>query len=216
MRLWWPLERVGSGLVSLGVIVSSTRALSWSYGLWWFKEVRNGVRDLVCVIPRCTGLSSSDAWSRSSVGILATSLGFVRCFCKPSSISQVNFAIWRPFWSLEVISQPFWSLEIISQSFRSLEIISQPFRSLEIISQAMGNFAAEKYFRSPFCSHFATWNEGNCAAKWHSCATEWFHSCETPFQMASRLRNSHSALCACLQITITSSFQLQIVHRLKL
>ena len=43
----------------------------------------------------------------------------------------------------------------------------------------------------------------------------WFRSCETPFQMASRLRNSHSALSACLQTTITSSFHLQITYRLK-
>ena len=27
------------------------------------------------------------------------------------------------------------------------------------------------------------------AAKWHSCAKGWFHSCETPFKMVSRLRN---------------------------
>ena len=104
-------------VVSLDDIVSSTGALSWS-GFWWFKEVSNGVRGLVCVIPGCAGLSSSDAWSRGSVGILATSLSFVRCFCKPSSISQVNFAIWRSFLSLEIISlqsgiftDHFWSLE---------------------------------------------------------------------------------------------------------
>ena len=41
-------------------------------------------------------------------------------------------------------------------------------------------------------------------------------SCETPFQMASRLRNSRSTLRACLQTTITSSFHLQIAYRLKL
>ena len=27
------------------------------------------------------------------------------------------------------------------------------------------------------------------AAKWHSCAKGWFHSCKTPFEMASRLRS---------------------------
>ena len=139
-------------VVSLDGIVSSTGALSWSYGIWWFKEVRNGVRGLVCVIPGCAGLSSSDAWSRGSVGILATSLGFARCFCKPSSISQVNFAIWRPFLSLEVISQPFQSLEIISQKsgmftdhFWSLEHFrshSEAWRSFRI------HFKAQKWFRS--------------------------------------------------------------------
>ena len=37
-------------IVSLDGIVSSTGAFSWSYGLWWFKEVRNGMRGFVCVI----------------------------------------------------------------------------------------------------------------------------------------------------------------------
>ena len=27
------------------------------------------------------------------------------------------------------------------------------------------------------------------AVKWHSCAKGWFHSCETPFEIASRLRS---------------------------
>ena len=129
-------------VVSLGGIVSSTGALSWSYGFWWFKEVRNGVRGLVCVIPGCAGLFSSDAWSRGSVGILATSLGFAKCFCKSPSISQVNFAICRPFLSLEVISQPFWSLEIISHPFRSSKVISQP--KIDFAT----HFVAQKWFRS--------------------------------------------------------------------
>ena len=42
----------------------------------------------------------------------------------------------------------------------------------------------------------------------------WFRSYETPFQMASPLRNSRSALCARLQMVITSSFQLQIMYHL--
>nr|CAN65030.1 hypothetical protein VITISV_018080 [Vitis vinifera] len=58
-------------------------------------------------------------------------------------------------------------------------------------------------------------NEGNCAAKWHSCVKKWFRSCETPFQMASRLRNSSSSLHARLQMTINYSFHLQIIYRLK-
>ena len=81
-------------LMVLGGQKWSERLSVWSQGAW--------------------GFSSSDAWSQGSVGILATSLGFARCFCKPSSISQVNFAIWRPFRCLEMISQPFRSLEIIS------------------------------------------------------------------------------------------------------
>ena len=77
-------------VVSLDRIVSSIGALSWSYEIWWFKEVRNGVRGLVCVIPGCAGLSSSDAWSRGSDGIFATSIGFTMCFRKP-------FRSQRPF-----------------------------------------------------------------------------------------------------------------------
>ena len=84
-----------------------------------FREVRNGVRSFVCVIS-VRGLSSLYAWLCGSVGIFATSLGFVRCFRKPLSISQVNFVAWRPFHSLEVISQP------------------------------MAIFAAKGQFRSPF------------------------------------------------------------------
>ena len=76
----------------------------------------------------------------------------------------------------------------------------------KVVSQLKGDFAAVSQLQ----------NEGNCAAKWHSCAKKWFRSCETPFQMVYRLRNSRSALRACLQTTITSSFQLQIMHRLKL
>ena len=135
-------------VVSLSGIVSSAGALSWSYGLWWFKEVSNGVRDFVCVISGYAGFSSSDAWSRGFVGIFTTSLGFIRCFRKPPSISQVNFAAWRPFRSLEVISQPFRSPKAIFATkghFRSQGAFSQP------ISQQKGNFAAH------FVAHFAAW-----------------------------------------------------------
>ena len=40
-----------------------------------------------------------------------------------------------------------------------------------------------------FRNHFAAakWVYG--AVKWHLCAKGWFHSCETPFQMVSWLRN---------------------------
>ena len=147
MASWvgWIRTLASVQVVSLSGIVSSIGALSWSYEIWWFKEVRNGVRGLVCVIPGCSGLSSSDAWLQGSDGILTTSLGFARCFCKLPSILQVNFTIWRPFWSLEVISQPFQSLEIISQAmgnfaahFWSLE----HFRSRRWISQRRGILAA--------------------------------------------------------------------------
>ena len=65
-------------------------------------------------------------------------------------------------------------------------------------------------------AHFAAAKWAYGAATWHSCAKGWFRSCETPFQMTSRLRNSFSTLRTCLQMTITFSFQLQIVYRLKI
>ena len=80
-----------------------------------------------CVIPWCVGFSSSDAWSRGSVGIFVTSLGFARCFRKPLSILQVNFEAWR------------W--------FRSLEVISQSFRSPKVISQPKWSFAAQRWWK---------------------------------------------------------------------
>ena len=108
-----------------------------------------------------------------------------------------------------MISQPYRILEIISQwgvDFAEEGNSRSPFRSLKVISQLKGDFAAVSQLR----------NEGNYAAKWHSCAKKWFRSCETPFQMASRLRNSRSTLRACLQTTITSSFHLQIEYRFNL
>ena len=111
MRLWWPLEWVGSGLWPLfwqSPQMEQSPRLELSAGAMdsdGFREVRNGVRSFVCVIS-VRGLSSLYAWLCGSVGIFATSLGFVSCFRKPLSISQVNFVAWRPFHSLEVISQP--------------------------------------------------------------------------------------------------------------
>ena len=67
-----------------------------------------------------------------------------------------------------------------------------------------------------FAAHFAAAKWAYNAAKWHSCAKGWFRSCETPFEMAHRLRNSRSALRVRLQMAITFSFHLQIEHRLKL
>ena len=105
--------------------------------------------------------------------------------------------------------QPFRSLEMISQPFRNCKMSVRGFQMAlmcqKVVSQLKGDFAAVSQLR----------NEGNCAAKWHSCAKSWFRSCETPFQMASRLRNSRSTLRACPQKTITSSFHLQIAYRLK-
>ena len=139
------------------------------------------------------------------------------------------------------IFQPKGKKKHFRSPFRSLEIISQSkghFRSKWRIWQgvAMGlwnHFAAKGEFRSPFwspehfrnflklgghfCSggrisrrgifatHFAAAKWLYSAAKWHSCAKGWFCNCEIPAL----------ALRACLQTDITSSFQLQIEHRLK-
>ena len=66
-----------------------------------------------------------------------------------------------------------------------------------------------------FAAHFAAAKWLTAAAKWHSCAKGWFRSCETPFEMAPRLRNSRSALRIHLQMAITFLFQLQIMYHLK-
>ena len=103
-------------------------------------------------------------------------------------------------WLCKVFLQT--SLHFASQ-FRNLKAISTFRGDFAAISKLGGDFAAEKYFRRPFRSLEVISqpisqlrNEENCAAKWHSCAKEWFCSYETPFQMASRLRNSRSTLCA--------------------
>ena len=79
-----------------------------------FRELRNGVRDFVCVIS-VRGLSSLDAWLRGSVGIFATSLGFTRCFRKPP-----------PFHSLEAISQLGGYFAAISKPEGHFAAISKP------------------------------------------------------------------------------------------
>ena len=133
---------------SLDGIISLAGALSWSYGLWWFKEVRNGVRGFVCVI-LVRGLSSLDEWSWGSLGIFVTSLGFAKCFCKP-------------FCTLEAILQPFRSLEnhlATKWEFRSPFLKLGAFRSgggfhgggefsQQMEDLAGGSYGAAKSFRS--------------------------------------------------------------------
>ena len=85
------------------------------------------------------------------------------------------------------VHRPFLKLGAFSQ--QGVDFVEEgnsrnPFLSLKVISQLKGDFAAVSQLQ----------NEENCAAKWHSCAKKWFRSCETPFQMASQLRNSRSAL----------------------
>ena len=126
-------------VVTLDDIVFSIGALSWSYGLWWFKEVRNGVRGFLCVI-LVKGLSSLDAWLRGSLRIFTTFLGFAKCLRKPLSILQVIFIAWRSFCSLEIILQP---KRIKKNIFRSLRGISQG------VAMGLRNHFAAKW---DFCS----------------------------------------------------------------
>ena len=97
-----------------------------------FREVRNGVRGFVCVISGCTGLSSSDAWLRGSVGIFVTSIGFGRFFCKPlpfhKSISQLggHFAAKEGFRSKMGI------LQLISQLRNGTRVLGSGFTTAKI------------------------------------------------------------------------------------
>ena len=52
-----------------------------------------------------------------------------------------------------------------------------------------GHFRNRGHFGNIFAAHFAAVKRGYGATKWHSCAKGWFRSYETPFEMASRLRN---------------------------
>ena len=136
------------------------------------------------------GLSSSDAWLQGSIGILATSLGFARCFCKPSSISQVNFCnlkvipkLGGDFAAISKFGDHFAEKWHVHRPFLKLGAFSQqgvdfveegnsrsPFRSLKVISQLKGDFAAVSELQ----------NEGNYAAKWHSCAKSGFAAAKHP------------------------------------
>ena len=79
------------------------------------------------MIPGCAGLSSSDARLPGSIGILATSLGFARCFCKPS----LHFA--SQFRNLKAIS-------MLGGDFAALLKLGDHFIA---ISQLKSDFAAQ-------------------------------------------------------------------------
>ena len=71
-----------------------------------------------------------------------------------------------------------------------------PFRSRGDFSQRGDvDFAAARRFRSKgnfgidFAAHFTAAKRAYGVVKWYSCAKGWFCSCETPFEMAPRLRN---------------------------
>nr|CAN71351.1 hypothetical protein VITISV_023814 [Vitis vinifera] len=115
-------------------------------------------------------------------------------------------------WLCKVFLQTF--LHFASQ-FRNLQAISKLGGDFATISKLGDHFIAISKLKSDFVGVSQLQNEGNYAAKWHSCAKSGFAAGETPFQMVSRLRNSSSALRACLQTTITSSFHIQITYCLK-
>ncbi|KAL6320004.1 hypothetical protein AAG906_003101 [Vitis piasezkii] len=50
-------------------------------------------------------------------------------------------------------------------------------------------FCSERNFGIIFVAHFVAAKRVYGTAKWHLCAKGWFRSCETPFEMASRLRS---------------------------
>ena len=163
------------------------------------------MKGFMCVIPGCTGLSSSDACLQGSIGILSISLGFARCFCKPSSIFASQFRNLKAFSMLGGdfaailkfgdhfaekwhFRRPFLKLGAFSQ--RGVDFVEEgnsrsPFRSLKVISQLKGDFTGVSQLQ----------NEGNCAAKWHSCAksgfaaakhpSKWRLGCEIPVQLCA-------------------------------
>ena len=191
-------------VVSLAGIVSSAGAMvsdgfrrlkmEWEAWCVWSQ----GVRGSPLQMHDCEAL----------LAFLAISLGFARCFCKPSSISQVNFAIWRPFRSPKVISQSkgsfaaqrWWKEGKKSNRFATAKHLakwgfgcgirsfyaSQPFRSCKTPCE-MGLWLWNWKFLC-FAAISQLRNEGHCAAKWHSCAKKWFRSCEILCEMELFLR----------------------------
>ena len=94
------------------------------------------MKGLVCVIPGCAGLSSSDARLPGSIGILATSLGFARCFCKPS----LHFA--SQFRNLKAISKLGGDFADISKFGDHFTAISKLRDHFIAISKLKSDFAA--------------------------------------------------------------------------
>ena len=71
------------------------------------------------------------------------------------------------------VHRPFLKLGAFSQ--RGVDFVEEghsrsPFRSLKVISQLKGDFAVVSQLQ----------NEGNCAAKWHSCAKSGFAAAKHP------------------------------------
>ena len=111
---------------------------------------------------------------------------------------------------IHMLNYPFCKFELW---FCNLEVISQLGDDLQLDSQLGGHFAAKEHFHRPFHSPF------------HSCEMRgWI--CEMALvcqgvvsQLRNTLRNFRSSirstLRGCFQLAITSSFQLQIMYRLK-
>ena len=111
---------------------------------------------------------------------------------------------------IHMLNYPFCKFELW---FCNLEMIPQLRDDLQLHSQLGGDFAtwfaAKEHFRSPFRS---------CEMRGWSC--EMALVCQG---VVSQLRNTvrnfrssiRSTLCSCLQIVITSSFQLQLMSCLK-
>ena len=95
------------------------------------------------------------------------------------------------------------------------------FCKLNVISQLGDDSATWRWFGTSF----AAWRwfnnvvrsceDGAWAVKWHSCAKGGFRNSFRSCEMGFGLWNFRSTLCSCLQMAITSSFQLQFVHHLK-
>ena len=100
------------------------------------------MRDFVCVILGCAGLSSSDAWSGGSVGILATSLGFYKVFLQTS----LHFS--SQFRNLKAISQLGDRFTVISKLGNHFAAISQLGDHFEAISKLGDHFAAISQLRN--------------------------------------------------------------------
>ena len=157
---------------SLDGIISLVGALSWSYGLWWFKEVRNGVRDFMCVIS-VRGLSSLDAWCGALLAFSQFSLALHDVFTN-------HFIAWRSSCNQrekrKTFSQPmeknkhiFATQKGISQgvamglrkSFRSQRGVSQLQKfsqreawGCEMISQQSSDFAEASFRLRNLADHY--------------------------------------------------------------
>ena len=89
------------------------------------------------------------------------------------------------------------------------------FHNLEMIPQLGDDLQLHSRLGGDFATWFAAVKMEAWAAKWHLCAKGGFHSSFRSCEMGFGLWNFRTTWCSCLQMAITSSFQLQFVHRLK-